>query len=79
MLTLYMKNTCAFSRKVLTYASAANIEIEVKDIYADPEILNELIEHGGKKQVPYLIDREAGIGMYESDDIIDYLKEHHAR
>lgn len=29
---------------------------------------------GGKLQVPFLVDTEAGISMYESDDIINYVQ-----
>ena len=30
---------------------------------------------GGKSQVPFLYDKENKIKMYESDDIIEYLKD----
>ncbi len=36
------------------------------------KILREL---GGQDQVPFLIDFDNGKTMYESEDIIDYLKE----
>ena len=29
---------------------------------------------GGKRQVPFLVDTDRNIQMYESDDIIEYLK-----
>ena len=34
----------------------------------------ELVEMGGKQQVPFLVDEEQGIFMYESDDIISYAR-----
>ena len=34
-----------------------------------------LEEMGGKIQVPYLIDPNAGVAMYESSDIIDHLRQ----
>ena len=37
-----------------------------------------MITRGGKQQVPYLIDEARGIEMYESEDIVDYLREHYA-
>ena len=37
----------------------------------------ELIAKGGKKQVPYLIDAERGVSMYESGDIIAHLEQHY--
>ena len=33
-----------------------------------------LIRMGGKRQVPFLVDGERNIQMYESNDIIEYLK-----
>ncbi|OLA73072.1 MAG: hypothetical protein BHW62_08060 [Acinetobacter sp. CAG:196_36_41] len=33
-----------------------------------------LIKMGGKRQVPFLVDTDRNIQMYESDDIIEYLK-----
>ena len=48
-------------------------KIEIKDIVKDEANKNRLVEEGGKNQVPCLfID---GKPMYESSDIIDYLKE----
>ena len=34
----------------------------------------ELIKIGGKRQVPFIIDRDNKVEMYESDEIIEYLK-----
>ncbi len=45
-----------------------------KDIHSDSKALGELIEIGGKNQVPCLMMDEKV--MYESDDIIQWLKEH---
>lgn len=71
-LTLYIMNTCPFCKKVLRFIDKNSIEgIEVKDIIGNKE--NELIEKGGKKQVPMLMIGDKP--MYESDDIIEYLKE----
>lgn len=53
------------------------IPFEEKNI-ADDNILQELIEKGGKKQVPYLIDGSRGVAMYESADIVNYLGEHYS-
>lgn len=77
MLILYIKNTCFFCRKVLEFATAHQINLTVREIYSDPKIMAELIERGGHRQVPYLIDEHRGVNMYESDDIINYLKENY--
>jgi len=77
MLLLYTKTGCPFCAKVLDYVRAEDIELEERNI-ADEENRKELIEKGGEQQVPYLDDTEKNIRMYESDDIIDYLRTHFA-
>lgn len=73
MLTLYMRPTCSYSTDVLHAANALELSLELKNI-ANPEHAKELIARGGKQQVPYLVDEERGVEMYESRDIIAYLK-----
>ena len=41
---------------------------------ADKKAEEALIQSGGKRQVPFLIDRDRNVQMYESADIIEYLK-----
>ena len=48
------------------------LTFEEKNI-ADDSIATELIERGGKRQVPYLVDTETKTEMYESSDIVAYL------
>lgn len=59
-------------------AENLGIEFNLKDITESDEIANELVEKGGKQQVPYLVDEKNGVAMYESSDIIDHLREHKA-
>jgi glutaredoxin len=73
MLTLYVKTGCPFCHKVLVAGAELGITFEEKNI-ADDIVAAELIARGGKRQVPYLVDSERGVEMYESDDIIEYLK-----
>lgn len=75
MLTLYYKPTCPFCQKVLSAAEELNVSFELKDISVDDSAAAELIERGGKRQVPFLVDEDKGVEMYESDDIIVFLKE----
>lgn len=79
MLTLYYKIGCPYCKKVQSFAEENQITLEEKDIYSDPSLLEELINRGGKKQVPYLVDSEKGVEMYESGDIIEYLKENYVQ
>uniref|UniRef100_A0A453QHG2 GST N-terminal domain-containing protein n=1 Tax=Aegilops tauschii subsp. strangulata TaxID=200361 RepID=A0A453QHG2_AEGTS len=38
-----------------------------------PTFRPKVLEMGGKKQFPYMVDPNTGVAMYESDDIIKYL------
>jgi len=76
MLTLYVRTGCPYCAMAL--AKIDDLGLEVKQLnVAEKGIAEELIEKGGKKQEPYLIDDETGISMYESAKIVDYLDEHY--
>ena len=77
MLTLYVKTGCPFCHKVLDAGEELGITFDEKNI-ADDTIAAELVSRGGKRQVPYLVDTDRSVEMYESDDIVAYLKEHYA-
>lgn len=77
MLTLYYKPTCPFCRRVIAVVERLELEVERKDIVDEPEYAEELVEKGGKRQVPYLIDTENNVAMYESDDIVDHLQKYY--
>ncbi len=61
----------------MDFAATNKIELQLKDIYSDPAIMEELIKRGGQRQVPYLVDETTGTEMYESDDIVNYLRENY--
>lgn len=73
MLTLYVKTGCPYCALVLGVVDELGVQVEQKNI-ADDAVAAELIQRGGKRQVPYLIDSEKNIEMYESDDIAEYLQ-----
>lgn len=73
MLKLYYSETCPYCRKVLSFFSENNINFERKDV-SDPENYEELIKSGKVAQVPFLLDTNNNEQMYESDVIIDYVK-----
>ena len=60
------------------YFLQSDKEFNLEDITESEDIANELIEKGGKQQVPYLVDEKNGVAMYESSDIIDYIRENKA-
>lgn len=78
MLTLYYKPTCPFCQRVLEMAENLKVDFDLQDISDDDATREALIAHGGKQQVPYLVDTEREVAMYESSDIIDYIREHYA-
>lgn len=78
MLVLYVKKRCPYCIKVTDFTHAHHIPIQERDI-SHLRNLKELLRKGGKRQVPFLVDNENGICMYESDDIIGYLREKYVR
>ncbi len=71
-LTLYYKPECPYCQKVLNFLETEDISMTLKDMSKDPSLKEELIAIGEKKQVPCLI--HDGKPLYESDDIIKWLK-----
>lgn len=71
-LTLYHFVGCPYCAKVTTYMRQAGITLPMKDTHADPRNREELVRIGGKAQVPCLVIN--GKALYESDDIVDWLK-----
>ncbi|HVW82659.1 MAG TPA: glutathione S-transferase N-terminal domain-containing protein [Candidatus Paceibacterota bacterium] len=72
MLVLYMRPSCRYCLRVLEAANELGLVFELRNI-ANPLHAAALRERGGKQQVPYLVDEERGVEMYESEDIARYL------
>lgn len=70
---LYVGTICPFCKKVENFLDEENIELEIINIEKDRNAMQKLIEEGGKRQVPCLY--HDGEYLYESDDIIEFLKE----
>ena len=73
MLDLFVLETCPYCKKVMDFLEKENIKYRKIDI-SNKDSENSLIQIGGKRQVPFLVDNERNIQMYESNDIIEYLK-----
>ena len=78
MLTLYVKTGCPFCAKVLATGKELGIDFNLKNS-ADDGVVEELLERGGKRQFPYLVDEDKHVEMYESDAIDDYLHTHYSK
>lgn len=79
MLNLYIKTHCPYSIRVLEANEVIKAPLRILDTNLDHELKTELITKGGRTQVPYLEDTETGISMYESIDIIEYLKKYYGK
>ena len=73
MLDLYMSEYCPYCQKVIKYLEDNDIEFVKKDVNS-PENFEKLVMLGGKDQVPFLYDNENDTMLYESNDIIEYIK-----
>lgn len=73
MLELYYSPTCPYCRKVLSFFESNDVDFTPKDV-ANSDYYDELMKIGGIAQVPFLVDTDNNEHMYESDVIIDYVK-----
>ncbi|MDD7305089.1 MAG: glutathione S-transferase N-terminal domain-containing protein [Peptoniphilaceae bacterium] len=69
---LYVGTNCPYCKKVLNFMEENNIEMEIININENRAAMMELVENGGKRQVPCLY--HDGEYLYESNDIIEFLK-----
>ena len=72
MLKLFVLETCPYCHKVMDFLEENKIKYEKIDI-ENKASEDSLIRIGGKRQVPFLFDKNSGLKMYESADIIEYL------
>ena len=68
---LYMKPGCPYCMKVDAFLNEAGVKIEHR-LSTEGTNREDLVALGGKAQFPCLV--VDGAPMYESDDIIAYLK-----
>ncbi len=77
MLNLYYKPTCPYCQRVLGANDTIKAPLVLRDVLSDHVAKEELVAKGGKSQVPYLEDTDRGVCMYESMDIIEYLRQNY--
>ncbi len=75
-LSLYQLYACPFCVKTRRALHRLNVKVEVQDIGKNSEKRKELEVNGGRVKVPCLRIEENDTvrWMYESNEIIDYLK-----
>lgn len=84
MLELYEFVQCPYCERVRQTLKRLHIEYTSRIVGADESDANcaKLLELGGKRQVPFLVDSTDPnnvIMMYESGDIVKYLEERYAK
>tara|TARA_R110001599_G_scaffold353188_1_gene590574 strand:- start:3105 stop:3860 length:756 start_codon:yes stop_codon:yes gene_type:complete len=76
MLQLYDIENCPYCRLVREVLTELDLDAEIFPCPDSGErFRSQVIERGGKAQFPFLVDRNTGVQMYESLDIIAYLFE----
>ncbi len=73
MIDLFMLESCPYCKKVMKYMDENGMKYNKIDI-SNTASEEALINIGGKRQVPFIVDKDRNIQMYESSDIIEYLK-----
>lgn len=84
MLELYQAEDCPHSQDV----REAMTDLGLSYVAHNPrthegELKNETTREameaiGGEDQIPFLVDTECGEAIYESDEIVEHLEEHHS-
>lgn len=74
-LELWNFESSPYCRKVREELNALGLDTLVHNVAKRGRRRPELVALGGKMQVPYLVDPNTGAAMYESDDIVRYLRE----
>ncbi len=73
MFDLFILETCPYCKKVMDFLKENNIKYHKFDIINKDNVLR-LLSIGGKEQVPFLYDEDTNDKVYESEDIIEYVK-----
>ena len=83
MLELYQAEDCPYSAKVRETAQELGVSYVVHNPRShggevkNRQTYERLQTVGGQDQIPCLVDSDRREVLYESDDIIEYLREHY--
>lgn len=84
MLALYQAEDCPYSASVRETLMDLGVSYVIHNprthdgTTRNQQTLDELVEIGGDDQIPFLVDHQHGVTLYESEDINDHLKEHYS-
>lgn len=73
-LTLYNFEASPYCRKVREALHELDLDFHCRNVAKGSARRPELVARGGTMMVPYLVDDNSGAAMYESDDIVAYLR-----
>ncbi len=79
MLELYQYESCPYCSKVRAKLTELDLDYIIRNVPKGSPKRSFLQALGGRQQVPFLVDQDRGVKMYESGDIIAYLEEHYSR
>ena len=87
MLELYQAEGCPHSAKVRDALTDLGVSYVIHNPrlpggqggdVTNEQTYREMTALGGQDQIPYLVDTNREETLYESDDIVEYVREHHA-
>lgn len=73
MLDLYVSKSCPYCKKVIKFFDENDISYQKIDTDDEDNVL-KLLTIGGKDQVPFLYNAKTDDRIYESEDIINYVR-----
>lgn len=74
MFKLYTYSTCGYCERVRKAFKEMGVKYQEIDADYGTAGSEELVRLGGKQQVPFLVDEDAGVSLYESNQIIEYAR-----
>ena len=79
MIELYQREGCPYSAKVRQFLTDNHIDWLAHSAPTGSKAREKMAAMGGKDKIPFLNDPEKKVMMYESNDIIEYLKENYVK
>ncbi len=73
MIDLFILENCPFCKKVMEYMDEKGVKYNKINAH-NPDNVLKLMTIGGKDQVPFLYNKETDDKIYESDEIIEYVR-----
>ncbi len=77
MLELYQIEQCPYCQTVRSKMTELGLSY-IAHNRTNPEVEKKIIELGGKRQVPMLVDPNHDLVLYESEDIVQHLEKHYS-